>query len=264
MPMEESTMPSPFPGMNPYLESPGIWHGFHQRFVTAMANQLTAQLRPQYIVLLEENIYLHEIEESERLHMGRADVAVAESGHSSTKSATATVEAPVVGVLAEFVDEEHLGYIEIRERESRELVTVVELLSPANKRPGADREQYLHKRRRLLRSPTHLVEIDLLRTWPRMPVEHLPACDYLLFASRAETRPQVGLWPCRLREPLPPLRVPLRAMTSCELDLQSLLHQVYDEAGYEDYLYATPIDPPLSPADAAWAAELVNAARSRL
>jgi hypothetical protein len=165
-------------------------------------------------------------------------------------------------MLAEFVDEEHLGYIEIRDRESRELVTVVELLSPANKRPGADREQYLLKRRRLLKSPAHLVEIDLLRAWPRMPVEHLPACDYLLFASRAETRPQVGLWPCNLRDPLPRMLVPLKSLASCELDLQALLHQVYDEAGYEDYLYSTPIDPPLPPADAAWAAGIVSEARA--
>lgn len=255
-------MPSPFPGMNPYLESPGVWHGFHQRFVTAIANQLTAQLRPQYIVLLEENIYLHEIEESERLHVGRADVAMADSRHSATASVAATIEAPVTGLLADVFDEERLGYIEIRDRESRELVTVIELLSPANKRPGSDREQYLVKRRRLLRSRTHFVEIDLLRAWPRMPVERLPSCDYLLFASRAETRPQVGLWPCNLRDPLPRMLVPLKLMTNCELDLQALLHQVYDEAGYEDYLYSTPIDPPLSAADSAWAAGIVSAARA--
>ena len=171
------------------------------------------------------------------------------------------VEAPVVGVLTEFVDEERLGYIEIRDKSSRELVTVVELLSPANKRPGADREQYLTKRRRLLQSSTHLVEIDLLRAWPRMPVERLPACDYLVLVSRAETRPQVGLWPCRLREPLAAVQVPLRAKTSCTLDIQSLLHQVYDEAGYEDYLYSMTLDPPLSPADSAWAMQLVSATR---
>jgi hypothetical protein len=248
--------------MNPYLESPGIWHGFHQRFVPAMADRLTARLRPQYIVLLEENIYLHEIHEHERSHAGRADVAMAESSRPEAVLAVATVEAPVTGLLADVFDEERLSYIEIRDREDRELVTVIELLSPANKRPGPDREQYLVKRRRLLKSSTHLVEIDLLRAWPRMPVERVPPCDYLLFASQSETRPQVGLWPCKLREPLPLLRVPLRGGTSCELDIQSLLHQVYDAAGYEDYLYATPIDPPLSAADAAWAEDIVKAARA--
>lgn len=255
-------MPSPFPGMNPYLESPGVWHGFHQRLVTAIANQLTAQLRPHYIVLLEEHIYLHEIDEPSRSVMGRADFALAARGEGDPRAVAATIDAPVTGVVADVFDEEHLSYIEIRDREGRELVTVVELLSPANKRPGADREQYLLKRRRLLKSQAHLVEIDLLRAWPRMPLEHLPTCDYLLFASRAETRPQVGLWPCKLREPLPSLRVPLRSLTSCDLDLQSLLHQVYDAAGYEDYLYGTPIEPPLSAADAAWAAAILGATRA--
>ncbi len=255
-------MPSPFPGMNPYLESPGIWHGFHQRFVPAIANQLTAQLRPHYIVLLEEQIYLHEIEDETYSPAGRADVALGKAGAGGDRPAAATIEAPVTGLLTDVFDEERLSYIEIRDRENRDLVTVIELLSPANKRPGPDREQYLVKRRRLLKSLTHLVEIDLLRAWPRMPVERLPICDYLLFASRAETRPQVGLWPCQLREPLPLLRVPLRSMTNCDLDIQSLLHQVYDAAGYEDYLYSTPIEPSLSPADAAWADAIISALRA--
>ena len=155
-------MPSPFPGMNPYLESPGIWHGFHQRFITAIANQLTAQLRPKYIVLIEEQIYLHEFEEEVRSPAGRSDVALAVVSGSGASS-LATIEAPVTGLLAEVFDEEHLGYVEIRDRESRELIAVLELLSPANKRPGPDREQYLAKRRRLLKSAAHLVEIDLLR-----------------------------------------------------------------------------------------------------
>jgi hypothetical protein len=186
---------------------------------------------------------------------------LAVTGGETNQAAVAVSDAPMTGVLSDAFDEERLSYIEIRDREGRELVTVVELLSPANKRPGADREQYLVKRRRLLKSPVHLVEIDLLRAWPRMPLEHLPTCDYLLFASRAESRPQVGLWPCKLREPLPSLRVPLRSMTSCDLDLQSLLHQVYDAAGYDDYLYGTPIEPPLSPADATWTTGILGAAR---
>jgi hypothetical protein len=239
--------------MNPYLESPAVWHGFHQRFIPAIANALTAQLRPNYIVLIEEQIYVHEIEEQGRFLAGRADVALSERRANSSSAAVALVEAPVFGILTEFVDEERLGYIEIRDKNSRELVTVVELLTPANKRPGADREQYLTKRRRLLQSSTHLVEIDLLRAWPRMPVERLPPCDYLVLVSRAEIRPQVGLWPMRLREPLAPVQVPLRATMGCTLDIQSLLHKVYGDAGYEDYLYSTPLDPPLSSTDAAWA-----------
>lgn len=256
-------MPSPFPGMNPFLENPGIWHGFHQRLVTAIADELTALLRPNYIVLLEEQIYLHELSEESRSLAGRADVALAERLGGASQAASATPEVPLVGRLVEALEEEHLGYVEIRDRFSRELVTVIELLSPANKRPGPDREQYLSKRRRLLRSTAHLVELDLLRAWPRMPVEKLPICDYLILVSRAEKRPHVELWPLGMRTPLPDVPVPLHSPATVVLELQSLVHDVYDAGGYEDYLYETAIEPPLSPADAAWASEVVKSGSSR-
>lgn len=256
-------MPSPFPGMNPFLENPGIWHGFHQRLVTAIADELTVQVRPNYIVLLEEQIYLHELTEETRSSAGRADVALAGRYRGTGPASSATLAAPVTGRLVEALDEERLGYVEIRDRNGRELVTVIELLSPANKRPGPDREQYLHKRRRLLRSTAHLVELDLLRNWPRMPVENLPACDYLVLISRSEERPDVDLWPVRIRESLPEVPVPLHSPASVVLDLQSLVHNVYDAAGYEDYLYDSELDPSLSAADAAWSGEVVKSAASR-
>ncbi len=81
-------------------------------------------------------------------------------------------------------------------------MTVIELLSPTNKYAGPDREQYLVKRRELLASPVHFVEIDLLRGGPRMPMQDLPECDYCVLVSRVETRLDAGLWPIRLREPI--------------------------------------------------------------
>jgi hypothetical protein len=249
--------------MNPHLESPAIWHGFHQRLVTAIADELTAQVRPNYIVLLEEQIYLHELTEETRSPAGRADVALAERRGGAVQSGSATLEAPVIGRIVDALDEERLGYIEIRDRFSRELVTVIELLSPANKRPGPDREQYLSKRRKLLRSTAHLVEIDLLRAWPRMPVDKSPECDYLILVSRAERRPDVDLWPLGLRAPLPDVPVPLHSPASVALELQSLVHEVYDAAGYEDYLYETAIDPPLALAYTAWVSEVLKSASGR-
>jgi hypothetical protein len=74
-----------------------------------------------------------------------------------------------VRIDEQMVDTEPLSFLEIRDRDSHELVTVVELLSPSNKYAGPDREQYLAKARILQRSPVHFVEIDLLRGGPRMP-----------------------------------------------------------------------------------------------
>src|SRR5690606_15154439 len=120
---------------------------------------------------------------------------------------------------------------------TREVITVIELLSPSNKNSGADRGQYLGKRERVLESPSHLVEIDLLRG-SRLPIKGLPDCDYYVMVSRAEMRPKVELWPFRLRDPLPKIPIPLRAPDpDAILDLKAVLDRVYDGAGYEDYVY---------------------------
>jgi len=137
---------------------------------------------------------------------------------------------------------------------------VLELLSPSNKRGGPDREQYLTKRKRLLASDAHLVEIDLLRGGQPMPPQDRPDCDYSVLVSRAEARPRAGFWPIGLRQPLPAIPVPLRRPDEfARIDLQEILHHVYDVAGYEDFLYDGQPGPPLEPNDAEWARALVPA-----
>jgi hypothetical protein len=156
------------------------------------------------------------------------------------------------------VDVERVSFIEVRDRAHRQLVTVVAFLSPANKKPGPDREQYIAKRSQVLASPVHLVEIDLLRGGPRLPLENLSACDYYALVSRAEQRPEAWAWPVCLREPLPKIPIPLQASDpDAELDIQQVLHRIYDAAGYEDYIYEQGPYPPLSAEDAAWAADFM-------
>src|SRR5690606_25208614 len=97
-------------------------------------------------------------------------------------------------------------------------------------------------------------EIGLLRGEPRLPSENLPGCDAYVMVSRVEERPNVGLWPVSLREPLPTIPIPLRARAADRhIDLQAILHQAYDAGGYEDYLYSRDPDVPLGDGDAAWA-----------
>jgi hypothetical protein len=245
-------MPSPFPGMNPYLEQEDVWHDFHERFLPHVAEWLVPQVRPAYIVKLDEHIYIHELPAEERRFLGRADDSVTDSGAPPMSRPTADVlQAPAYGRVPPGIDVERHAFIEIHDRRSRELVTVVELLSPSNKRAGADREQYLAKRWQLVTSPVHLVEIDLLRGGPRLPLEDLPECDYYVLVSRAEDRPRVGLWPLRLRDRLPVVPVPLRAPTpDARIDLQEVLNRLYDAAGYQDYIYTGTPQPPLHPQDA--------------
>jgi hypothetical protein len=254
-------MPSPFPGMNPYLEQEDVWHDFHERFVPHLTEALVPQpqVRAGYIVKIDEHVFIHERSAQERAFVGRADVLVA-GVHpaSSAQPAAAILEAPAFARVPLAVEEERLSFVEIRDRRDRQLVAVIELLSPSNKYAGPDREQYLAKRLQILRSRAHLIEIDLLRGGPRPPLEDLPECDYCVTVSRAEERPRVGVWPLRLRDPLPVVPVPLRAPDpDARLDLQELLHRVYDLAGYADYIYTGAPHPRLPPADAAWARQFL-------
>jgi len=176
-------------------------------------------------VLIDENVYLHDIPQ----------------------------EAPAQVLLPE-QDVESLSYLNILDRESREVVTVVELLSPTNKRPGEHRAQYLAKRSAVRQSEAHLVEIDLLRGGQPMPAEGRPGCTYSVLVSRAARRPQADFWPFGLRDPLPTVPVPLRPGDgNARLDLRAILDRVHDESGYEDFIYKHKPDPPLTGDDDAWA-----------
>ena len=181
--------------MNPYFEQSAQWHGFHMEFLTALRHQLAPRVLPKYIVQLEEHVYIHDLPPEPRHLIGRANVSVArQEAPAVGQRATGVLEAPAE-VQLPILDTERVGYLEIRDRQGQELVTVIALLSPSNKRSGDDREQYLAKRRELLKGPTHLVEIDLLRGWTPMPVENRPACQYSVLVSRAERRPTAEMWP---------------------------------------------------------------------
>jgi Protein of unknown function (DUF4058) len=255
-------MPSPFPGMNPYLEQEDAWHDFHERFIPWVATLLGGQLRPRYIVKIDEHIYVHELSADKRRWVGRADVSVGRGSQESRDepapgAVTGLLEAPARVRLPD-VDHERLSYVEIRDRRDRELVTVVELLSPANKHPGPDREQYLAKRMELLNGPVHLVEIDLLRGGPPLPAAGRPDCSYSVLVSRAERRLDAGFWPISLRERLPLVPIPVRAPDAdARLDLQEVLHRIYDDAGYADYIYEGTPRPRLGDLDAEWARQLL-------
>lgn len=251
-------MASPFPGMNPYLEQRTAWHDFHESFMPLAREIIAAQVRPHFIVKIDEHIFIHELSAEERFFLGRADVALTQSPKNEPHSGgTAVLDSPARGQLPG-VDIERLSLVEIRDRKSGQVVTVIELLSPSNKDTGPDREQYLGKRSLILHSNVHFVEIDLLRGGPRMPLIDLPECDYFVLVSRAEERPSVGLWPIRLRDRLPVIPIPLPAPhANVKLDLQVILNRLYDAAGYEDYIYGSQPEPSLGGEDADWARQFV-------
>jgi len=244
--------------MNPYFEQAALWLDFHTELLTTIRRLLIPQIGQSYIVQVEEHVYIHDTLDESRQRLGSADVSLAPLQTAQVPGATVGIlEAPVAVELPE-QDEERIRYLEIRDRRGRELVTVIEILSPSNKRSGDDREQYLTKRREILRSAAHLVEIDLLRGWAPMPLRNRPACNYSVVVSRAERRPVADFWAIGLRDRLPAIPIPLRSKEhDARLDLQEALHSAYDGAGYATHIYQGTPEPALAPDDRAWAEGLL-------
>lgn len=259
-------MPSPFPGMDPYLEG-SLWTSVHFSLSAEIARQLAPKVRPRYLVLPAERFVM---EISEGVTVTRADI-YPDAGVAHTKlerppsgGDSATIASAPLRLATVIPSAVPHVTIEIRDAANRRLVAAIEVLSPTNKR-GSGREEYLAKRRRILLSTAHLMEIDLLRTGERVPMqEPLPDdVPYFVFLSRAENRPLVDVWPIALDEPLPVVPVPLLSDDAdVPLDLQQAFSAVYDDLGFDLAVdYAQPPEVPLQGEAAHIADELLQDAR---
>ena len=259
-------MPTPFPGVDPYLERPGLWPDVHNRLIVHLADELAPPLRPRYVVSIEERTYT--VTADDLVFAGRADVSVAHpTGEAFPQRAPRSMrDAMLMTVELPMPDEVRETYLEIRSVAEDRVVTVLEVLSPSNKRPGEGREQYLRKRLSVLGTLTHLVEIDLLRGGQSMPMAgYQQTSDYRILLSRAERRPRADLLAWSLRQPIPSFRLPLQPGDhEPEVDLNRLLHALYDRAGYDLRIpYSDAPNPPLAGDDQAWADALLRDAGLR-
>jgi hypothetical protein len=251
---------SPFPGMDPYLEAPSIWPDVHTNLMCIIGEQLTPLLAPKYLAELDPHVIIDQVDDPQ---VALPDVSVTRLDAPGGAPSAVAVAAPApVEVRVPMGVPTRLVSVYIRLQEAARLVAVIELLSPVNKRRGKGREEYIEKRRTFLKSPIHLIEIDLLRGYPRMPFDDpLPAADYTVMVCKAGERPRSSVWPISMRQPLPTIPIPLLAPDPpMPLDLGQALRTAYERARYDlrvDYR-KLPV-PPLSPVDAAWAATLVVA-----
>jgi hypothetical protein len=258
-------MHSPFPGMDPYLEAPSIWPDVHTRLMTIIGEQLTPLLAPKYLAELETQVVIDRLDDDP--HAVLPDVSIASPEVSIEVPSAVAVAAPApVQVRVPMDIPTRLVSVYIRQRETARLVAVIELLSPVNKRRGKGREEYLEKRRTLLTSPVHVIEIDLLRRYPRMPFDDpLPPAHYLVMVCKAGERPRSSVWPISVRQPLPTIPIPLLSPDPpVPLELGQALRTAYERARYDlrvNY-HQLPV-PPLSSADAAWAEALLESPEGR-
>lgn len=253
-------MPSPFPGMDPFIEC-GPWSDFHTSAIAEIRRGLNRELPDGYAARVEQRVYVDDDPPEIGSREVAPDAIVFESpesagGHASQAGTLAVSQT----LLWPMPVEHHESWLEVRDERNSRIITLIELLSPSNKRSGAKgRRLYLRKRRRVLESRTHFIEIDLLRgggtVWPAPP--H-PEGDYYAAVSRAEKRPKVQVFSWSLRDRLPSIAIPLKAGTpEIILNLQEVLDRVYDDGRYGPALYEVPLVPKLSVDDQAWVNHLL-------
>jgi Protein of unknown function (DUF4058) len=234
-------MPSPFPGMDPYLESPTIWPDVHNGLISEIRAILNAELRPRYVGRVERRVYLSADDD-----LGREAIVP---------------ECPGATLMDEEIAEAFLKIIEV---ESEELVTIIEVLSPTNKIRGSrGRASFMAKRHEIMNSEVHWVEIDLLRAGvPSVTEPPLRPSDYRILVSHADQRMRTRYWPVGVRQPLPVIRIPLRGKDpEAQLDLGAVFRTAYDRAAYDASVdYRKEPQPPLAGDDAKWARELLRGA----
>jgi hypothetical protein len=248
--------------MDPYIEDPEVWSDFHSDLAGEIRARLNPLIQPAYVARLVPRV-TYDVVEVARTRGVRPDVGVwrktpplrETAGPPTTAIPPAPAESSITLELPL-----RLHTVEIYQSGAMELVTAIEILSPVNKRPGHDAQRdYERKRRELLRSQVHLMEIDLLRGGERPPLERpVPPAPYYVVLSRAERRPTVEVWPIQFQDALPLLPVPLlEPDPDAPLELGAAVSAVYERGGYAtiiDY-QSPPPPPPLPQADAAWLAQ---------
>ncbi|HDQ73567.1 MAG TPA: DUF4058 family protein [Chloroflexi bacterium] len=285
-------MPSPFPGMDPYLEALARWTDVHQRLITYIADALQSQVRPDYHARMGERVYVvaphhtfypdvlvvqHPAREMAPVYVeavvdeaAPADEVIEADGDAGgvedveveAETRAEPDDAPLPLIVRLDPAEYREPYVEIVHTAGDEVVTVIEMLSPANKASGPGRDLYRRKQAQILDSPVNLIEIDLLSTGQptvALPIEvvaGLPAHRYLIGVRRAAQPDQAEVYPIPLSRRLPAVNVPLREPDpDVVLDLQALFTRCYDNGGYGDlidYRQPPPIAPMLEPEEAAW------------
>jgi len=272
-------MPSPFPGMDPYLEEPRRWPDVHQRLITYIADALQPAIRPRYHARMGERVYIMNPPRAIApdiflVARPQPDVGGRLVREPAARYQAQTSEADVPVLITMPPVEYREPFVEIVQGDG-ELVTVIEVLSPANKTPGEGHRQYRRKQEQLLASDLHLVEINLLAAGlPTLFVAQselvtlplVPPHRYLISVRRGSAPDRFETYPILLPGRLPRIRVPLRTPDpDVVLDVQAVFDQCYDNGDYADLIdYREDPGAPLSPEERAWLNDLLQRQQLRV
>ena len=257
---------NPFPGMNPYLEVSYLWPGVHNSIIVGLRNFLSPRLRPEYSVSMQERVQISD--EPGTNGGGGGGFRIPDAAVLAVGAPTGATPGGALRFPAPQLDEDNAiavqlpptellreYYLEMRRVSNHEVVAIIELLSPSNK-TGSGREAYLVKRAAILYSPTHLVEIDLLRAGPRMPViGDVPDTHYrILVANARRTDSIAAMYAFGIRDAIPDFVLPLaQDAEGIAVNLNAIVSQVYTDGSYDlDIDYGQDPETPLSDDDLVW------------
>ena len=266
-------MPGSFPGMDPYLEAPERWPDVHQSLITYIRDALQPLIRPRYLARMGERVYVLPTP-----HVMYPDVLIM---HPPLREATVAyldwvvqvdedpkpadaADRPVVLTLDPVEHRE--PFVEIVAAGGGDVITVIEVLSPANKAPGEGHRQYRRKQRELLASAVNLVEIDFLSqgvwtiAWEEELRGILPPHRYCVNVRRAAHPDRREVYPIPLKRHLPRIALPLRAPDAdVMVDLAAIFAQCYDNGGYAELVdYGVAPLAPLTEDEAVWVDALLK------
>lgn len=263
-------MKSPFPGMDPYLES--RWLDVHSSLNIYTRDVLNQRLPPGLLARSEERAIV--ATEEEDLRGTYPDVSVFERGLAEPSFETGGTATELAESVCVLIREREIKqrYLEIRDaRSGGRVITVIEFVSPTNKHSGDGLAKYQQKQEECRDGEVNLVEIDLTRAGDRsliMPINLLKArfrTTYQAWLSRANDRERGWAFRLPLTQRLPAIPIPLRSTDQdLQLELQPLIDQIYEKGRYsEDIDYSESLEPPLSPPESEWVAALLAARKKQ-
>lgn len=265
-------MSSPFPGMDPFLERADVFPDLHDGLIIYLREALQSRLPAPYFAGTGRRVWVEfshrPIQPDVNVRRGHEEP---HSGDEAGGTATAIAVRAQPIVITVPHDERREPFVEIirADDEGERLVTVIEVLSPANKTPGEQgRDLYLRKQREVLGSKIHLVEIDLLRGGEHttaIPYEYLvreaAPFDYYVCIHRFDNLEDYFVYPILLSQALPEIAIPLMPGDGeVTIDLQAVFKRCYETGPYRRrirYERESP-EPPLTREQLAWAKERIG------
>jgi hypothetical protein len=250
--------------MDPWLENPQLWRDVHNSLMTAIRDSLTPQVVPRYVVRVESRMTVLSGHDLDQLYWPDVSIRASDLTEPARAGGVGVIDVievkpyrVVVPLEEEEIDE---WFLTVWHLPGKELVTAIEVLSPTNKRTKDARQEYLQKRRDLMRSGVSLVEIDLLRAGQRMPLSHAPPpTDYRILVYRPRPSRLAEVYGFSYRDPIPDISIPLLpGEAEPNLNLNVVLHELIDRARYDLSVdYRQPPHPPLRKEDQAWAVAII-------